>query len=246
MIRFFMPMSGNLGDTLNVMPMIAGIKKATGHKIELVVRDKMQAFNGFREFMEMQDPIAKLKFESEVVLDDTYNHLSLVDDFPTHSTRPHETVRFEEYLKRNYTMNVEPDDSFMLNVPEPEEVIDKFLVGDRTMSSRGGDERRAFDFLKASGKFPVDKCHFLDYNKPVAYNAALINATKKPFFTTFTGASNIADLLRKDTVVLWGDDLKNWDNKPIEYSFNKHFYRDRKCRLKYLGDFKLSDYEERK
>ena len=244
MIRFFMPMSGNLGDTLNVMPMLSGIKKATGHKISLVVRDKMSAFNGFREFMEMQDPIANLKFESEVQLDNTYNTLSLVDDFPLHPVRPYETVRFEEYLKRNYTMNIDSDDSFILNVPDPQEDIgDKFIVGDRTMSSKGGDQRRAFDFLKQSGKFPLDKCHFLDYNKPVAHNAALMKVTTKHIFTTFTGASNIADLLDKKTVILWGDDLKNWDNKPIEYSFQKHFYRDRKCKLQYLGDFKLSDYE---
>jgi len=244
MIRFFMPMSGNLGDTLNVMPMLAGIKKYTGHKIALVVRDKMKAFNGFREFMEMQDPIQELKFESEVNLDSTYNTLSLVDDFPTHEIRPYETIRFQEFLKRNYSMNIDPDDDFMLNAPEPEEDTgDKFIVGDRSMSSMGGDERRVFDVLRSSGKFPVEKCHFLDYNKPVAYNAALIKATKKPIFTTFTGASNIADLLGKRTVVLWGDDLRNWDNKPIEYSFNKHFYRNRNCKLAYLGDFSLKNYE---
>lgn len=245
MIRIFMPMSGNLGDTLNVMPVLSGIFKSTGHKISLTVKDKMKSFNGFREFMQYQDCIAALKFESEVKFDDTFQTMSLVDEFTLHENRPYETVRLEEDFKRRYNIKFEVDDSFILKVPElTTKIEDKFIVADRTMIG-SGDTRRAFDFLKTSEKFPLDKCLFLDYNKPILHNASIINETNKPIFTTFTGTSNIADLLKKECVVLWDDTLKNWDNKPIEYSFNKHFYRDRKCTLKYLGDFNLQDYEVR-
>ncbi len=242
---FFMPMSGNLGDTLNVMPLLSGIYKTTGEKIHLVVRDKMSAFVEFREFMEMQEPIASLKYESEVNISNSYKMLSLANEFDLHPNRPYETIRFQEFLKKTYKIIVEPDDSFILNVPEYLDMMEeKFIIGDRTISSKGGDTRRIFDVLRQSGKFPVEKCSYLDYNKPVAYNAAIIKKSKKFIFTTFTGASNIADLLNKKTVILWGEDLRNWDGKPIEYSFNKHFYRDRNCILKFLGDFDLSDYEE--
>ena len=245
MIRFFMVLSGNVGDTLSVMPVLSGIFKSTGHKTSLVVRDKMKMFNGFKEFMEMQPCIASLKFESEVKFDDTYNILGLVDDFTLHPNRPWETVRLEEYVKRHYDINFEVDDDFTLYTPPLTYKIDDryFLVGDR-MSHPEMDKRRKTETLKASSKFRVDRCHFLDYNTPMAINAAFIKATWKPIFSTFTGLSTIADLLKKETIVLWGDDLKDWDGKPIEYSYNKHFYRDRNCRLQYIGDFNLQDYEE--
>lgn len=237
-----MPMSGNVGDTLAVLPVLSGIHKSTGHKVSLVVRDKMKMFNGFREFMQMQPCIAALKFESEVSLDETFQVMSLVDDFTQHPNRPWETVRLEEDFKRRYNIDFEVDDDFELNTPIATFNVTKFLVGDR-MFHNDMDARRKFNTLERSDKFPLDKCLFLDYNTPMALNAAYIKASKKPIFTTFTGLSTIADLLKKETIVLWGDDLKNWDNKPIEYSFNKHFYRDRKCKLVYMGDFELSDYE---
>lgn len=243
MIRIFMPMSGNVGDTLNVLPVLSGIYKSTGHKISLTVRDKMKMFNGFREFMQYQECIAALKFESEVTLDNTYQHLGLENNFTQHPTRPWETVRLEEYFKGRYNIQFEVDDGFRLNVPKlPARPDDKFFVGDR-MFHIEMDQRRSFNVLETSGKFLLDKCAFLDYNQPMLYNAALINETKKPIFTTFTGVSVIADLLKKEQIVFYSDDIKNWDNKPIEYSFNKHFYRDRKSKLTYLGDFNISDYE---
>lgn len=234
-----MPMSGNLGDTLNAMPVISGIFKSTGHKISLVVRDKMKMFNGFREFMQMQGCIAALKFESEVTLDDTYQILSLVDNFTKHENRPWETVRLEEDFKRRYSTDFYVDDRFTFVVDENiDNMPSEYIVGDR-MSHPQMDQRRLSGVLKSSGKF--DSCYFLDYNKPLATNAAYLRYTEKPIITTFTGISTIADLLFKETIILWGDDLKNWDNKPIEYSFNKHFYRDRHCKLVYLNDFTLND-----
>jgi hypothetical protein len=235
-------MSGNVGDTLNVMPVLSGIFKSTGHAISLVVRDKMKIFNGFRELLLMQECVCSVKYESDVTIDSTYNILSLVESFDKHTIRPWETVRLEEDFRRRYNIDFMVDDSFELNTPVIEP-INKFIVGDR-MSHPEMDQRRQFNVLQNSGKFPLDRCMFLDYNQSMVDNAALIKASSKPIFSTFTGISVIADLLKKETVVLWGDDLKNWDNKPIEYSFNKHFYRNRNCRLAYLGDFDISHYEE--
>jgi hypothetical protein len=239
-------MSGNVGDTLSVMPVLSGIYKSTGHKISLVVRDKMKMFLGIKEFMEMQDCIAAFKFQSDVKLDDTYNPLGLVDNFTQHPTRPWETVRLEEFIRKNYDFKFEVDDDFVFKVPPitDYQIDDRyFIVGDR-MNHPEMDKRRSLETLKGSNKFRVDRSYFLDYNVPMAVNAAYLKRTDKPIFSTFTGLSTVADLLNKETIVLWGDDLANWDNKPIEYSFNKHFYRDRKCKLQYIGDFNLQDYEE--
>ena len=237
-----MPMSGNVGDTLNVMPVLSGLYKSTGNKISLVVRDRMRMFNGFADFMRMQECIAAVKFESDVTLDDTFCTMSLVDKFTEHPIRPWETVRFEEYFRQHYNIDFAVDDEFELTVKNEGVYPFHYLVGDR-MSHPNMDQRRESGVLERSGKFPLDKCIFLDYNKPMAVNAALIKYTDKPIFTTFTGISVIADLLKKESVILWGEDIKNWDNKPIEYSFNKHFYRDRKCKLMRLSDFDFTYYE---
>lgn len=231
-------MSGNVGDTLNVMPVLSGIYKSTGHKISLVVKNKMQIYTGFKEFMMLQDCICSLKYESDVTLDNSYNSLSLVDNFTKHETRPWETVRLEEYFKQNYSIDFEVDDSFVFNVDENvKDIPSGTLVGDRMMHL-SMDQRRNFNVLKSSGKFDIDEYYFLDYNVPMATNAAYVKYTTKPIVTTFTGISVIADLLKKECTVLWGEDIRNWDNKPIEYSFNKHFYRDRNCKLMFLGDYK--------
>lgn len=230
-----MPMSGNVGDTLNVMPVLSGIYKSTGHAISLVLQNKMKIFNGIKDFLLMQDCISSVKFISDVKLDSTYNVILPNENFTRHETRPWETVRLDEYFKQHYKIDYEVDDDFMFNVPDckPSE---KFLVGDRMFHS-DMDQRRRFNVLQESGKFNLDRFEFIDYNRPMHENAAIIKSTKKTIVSTFTGISVIADLLKKDTIILWGDELKNWDNKPIEYSFNKHFYRDRSCRLMYLNDF---------
>lgn len=240
MIRIFMAMSGNLGDTLNVMPVLSGIHKSTGHKVSLVVRNKMKMFNGFKEFMEMQDCIAALKFESDVTIDDTYQLLSLTDNLKPDPVIPLETLRLEQDFKSKYNLEFELDNSFMFNVPEVEPITNKYLVGDR-MVHPDMDQRRPMGVLEASGKFPLDKCHFLDYNNTIAYNAGLVYASPHPLLTTFTGISIIGDLLNKETLVLWDDTLKDWDNKHISYSYNKHFYRDRKSVLMHIDKFSIPD-----
>ena len=242
MLRIYMPMSGNVGDTFSVMPVLSGIFKSTGHKTHLVVKNKMKMFNGVKEFLELQDCIYKLDFESELTVDDSFNVMSLVDDFEKHPIRPWETVRLDEYFKRRYNFNYDVDDDFEFKVPPVDFSTEKFLVGDR-MFHNNMDQRRKFNMLESSGKLSVDSCYFLDYNLPMATVAYIIKNSSKPFFTTFTGISTIADLLNKEMVVLWSDELRNWDNKPIEYSYNKHFYRDRKSKLLYIDDFNLFDYE---
>ena len=66
--------------------------------------------------------------------------------------------------------------------------------------------------------------YFLDYNNTLMTNAYLIKNSPLPFVSTFTGISNVADLLNHQQMVLWGEDIRDWDNKPIEQSFEKHFY----------------------
>jgi hypothetical protein len=241
MIKVFMPMSGNLGDTLSAMPVISGIYKSIGQKIHLVVRDRMKIFNGLKEFLEMQDCIYKLNFESEVNIDNTFNIMSLVEEFEKHQVRPWETVRLDEYFKSRYNFNYDVDDDFTFQIDENITASDKFLVGDR-MFHADMDQRRNFNVLESSGKFATDKCLFLDYNLPMKIVASFIKNNNKPLLTTFTGISTIADLLKKEMFVFWGEDIRNFAGQTIEYSYNKHFYRNRKSKLIHIDDFNLINY----
>jgi len=69
------------------------------------------------------------------------------------------------------------------------------------------------------------------------YNCSLIKYNPNPLYTTFTGIGILSDLMDKETYILYDDDVVNWDNKPIEYSFNLHYIRNRKSKLRYLKSF---------
>jgi len=46
--------------------------------------------------------------------------------------------------------------------------------------------------------------------------------------------------MKKDSYILWGEDNRNWDNKPIEYSFQRHYFKNRNAKLVYLNDFDVN------
>jgi hypothetical protein len=90
----------------------------------------------------------------------------------------------------------------------------------------------------------LDKGVFLDYNRPIMENAYLIKNSKFPFVSTFTGVSNIADLLNVKHLVIYDDEIKIWNDKPIQYSFEKHYYGDRNGKLLYLNDLNTDNLDE--
>lgn len=237
-MNIFLPQSGNLGDTCNILPVLSGIYKYTEQKINLVVRSKMKNFKGFKKLMESQECINSLKFEPVI----TRNHIGLylVNEFTKSLNRPWETVRYEEYAKNILNIDFRVDDDFILNVPDVDvSVYDGYIIGDRTYS-KDADTRRSFDILKNSGKFNDDKCYYLNYNDDLITNLNIIKKSKYQFVTTFTGISVLADLLMKETMIFYPKELQFWDNKPITYSFNQHFYRDRNCELISLDDFLIT------
>jgi hypothetical protein len=128
----------------------------------------------------------------------------------------------------------EVNDNFKIKVKDLGFTVEDTYYGGDRWSGPNIDARRASWTLAH-----IDGVTFLDYNKSMMENAYIISKSTKPFISTFTGISVLADLLGKEQYVLWGEDIRNWDNKPIEYSFDKHYYRDRGAKLMYLGDFKL-------
>lgn len=224
--------TANLGDFLNALPVLSGIYKSTSEKIYLIIRKEMRKFKGFKELLMYQDIFEDVVFEDEVFVSGVKILSSWAREDKNNENRPIETCRYENWLKDNYGMEFDVDDNFILQVPELNmQFDDEYYCGDR-WSGPDIDTRR-----KSNTLADIGNVRYLDYNDDIIENAYIIKNCKPPFISTFTGISGIADLLNKDQVVLWSDELKNWDDKPIEYSFEKHYYGNRKSTLMYIGDF---------
>lgn len=224
----------NLGDFLNAFPVLSGLSKYTNEKIDLVVRGEMKRFNGFKEFIEYQDCINSVTFDDEYIIInfEGIQLSSITRENKEDNNRPTETCRYENWVNDNYRMLFEVDDNFTLQMPDLNIPIkDGHYVADR-WSGPMIDGRRASGSLSH-----LANVNFLEYNNTLTENAYIIKNCTKPFISAFTGTAVLADLLNVEQIVLWTDDLRMWDNKPIEQSFQKHFYGNRKSKLMYLGDF---------
>ena len=243
MITVVSPRIHNLGDFMNCLPALSGFYKLSKQKIWLVVCDRMQQFKGLRELLMAQEMIEKVTFVSEepfgmgILLDDTGRDHSKFNC-------PIATARYANYIMNNHKINFDIDVDFELQVPkvEVEDVSGKIVVGDRWSLQLASelDTRRQSNMIEGSGIMKDKPVHYLDYTKDLVYNCNLIKQSELPFITTFTGIGIIADLMKKDSYILWGDDIRNWDNKPIQFSFDLHYFNDRNAKLVYLNDFDVS------
>jgi hypothetical protein len=240
-MKIYLSCTANLGDFLNALPVLSGIYKSHG-KFEFIIRGEMKKFNGIREFLMHQDLFTDVNFDADIFLYGGFINLSSwTREDRNNTNRPIETCRYENWLRDNYpTLNFEVDDNFTLKVENLPNLTwnPGYYSGDR-WSGNGIDSRRDTNVLQ---KF--DKLNFLVYNRPMMENAYIIKNCNDPFISTFTGISVIADLLNKKQIVLWGDDIRNWDNKPITYSFEKHYYGNRNSHLMYIGDFEMEKINE--
>lgn len=241
-MKIFLRGTAQLGDFLNVLPVLSGVSSKYG-KFELYIRKEMRKFNGIKEFLMYQNIFSAVFFEDDVFL---YGDIIQLSSWPMREVkdeknpnRPIETCRYQYWLEDHYKMEFEVDDDFTLKVEDLDlPISDKPYCGDR-WNGPDIDGRRSSWTLGH-----LDNVTFLDYNNTLMTNAYLIKHSNLPFISTFTGISNIADLLNHEQMVLWGEDIRDWDNKPIQQSFEKHFYGDRKSKLMYLGDFKIESLNE--
>ena len=234
---FYLHSIGNLGDFLNCMPVMSGLHKKYG-KLNFFVTHKLKQFKGFYEFMMYQGIFNDVKFDDEMMVPYGAIFINPWDarEDKNNPMRPLETCRFENNLIDRYKIQFDVDDDFTIKFPDRNLPVatDRNYVGDR-WSSPNIDTRRPTRVLEMSGMF--NDCVWLDYNTDLLTNCYYIHKSPLPLYTTFTGISILADLLKKEMKVFWGDDLRNWDNKTIEYSYQKHFYQDRKSELIYIGDW---------
>ena len=240
-MRIHLASTANLGDFLNALPVLSGIHRGWG-KFEFVIKSEMKKFNGIKEFLMYQDLFTDVLFEDEAIfIGNTITLSSWTREDKNHPDRPIETCRYENWLRDNYpNLEFAVDDEFILKVKDYESLTwnPGYYAGDR-WNGPGIDARRKTNTLQH-----IAGLTFLDYTRPIMENAYFIKNCNDPFVSTFTGISGIADLLNKKQIVLWGDDIHNWDNKPITYSFEKHYYGNRNSRLMYMGDFEMERINE--
>ena len=232
-MKIYLNSTANLGDFLNAMPVLSGIYKSNG-KFDFVLRGEMKKFNGIKEFLMYQDLFSSVEFDNDVFLYGGVIGLSSwTREDRSNNHRPIETCRYENYLRDSFPkLEFEVDDKFILKVEDLGFDVGTGIYGGDRWNGPNIDGRRSSWTLAH-----LPNITFLDYNDTMMKNAYIIKNCTNPFISTFTGISGIADLLNKDQLVLWGEDIRNWDNKPIEYSFQKHYYGNRNSKLLYLGDF---------
>jgi hypothetical protein len=245
MITIISPRIQNLGDFSNCLPALSGLYKLVGEKLHFAICDGLQQFRGLKELLLYQDMFEEVSFFGEQKFNNS--NCILIDDTGSEENcgiNPLSTVRYANFIKHNYQIEFEIDSDFELQIPEVqiENIEDRIIVGDRWSLKIANDldTRRSSNLIESSGIMKDKIVHYLDYTKDLIYNCNIIKKSDLPFITTFTGIGIVADLMKKDSYILWGDDIRNWDNKLIQYSFNLHYFNNRNAKLVYLNDFDVS------
>ena len=250
-MKLYLNSTSNLGDFLNAMPVLSGLSKFAG-KYDFTVKGEMKKFKGFKEFLLYQDLFTSVNFDDEMFMyGDIVELSSWTREDKTNPDRPIETCRYENWLKDRYQVPFEVDDEFELKFPNVDLPIrnDVPYVGDR-WNIGNIDDRRETHILSHLTNY-----EFIDFNNDMLTNCYIIKNSQKPFISNFTGVGIMADLLNKETLVVWkaedwkpefrvGDDV-SWDNgKNIDKVFEKHFYLNRKARLVHASELEkvLNEY----
>jgi hypothetical protein len=242
-MKFISPRIHNLGDFANCLPALSGFYKKFNVKISLSICDRLQRFKGIKDLLLQQEMFYEVNFMCESNIPSNY---ILIDDTgsdeKTENT-PLATARYANFIKQKYNLIFEVDEDFDLNVPRIDMPYfeDHILVGDRWSASEAPDvdARRYSHMIQQSGKLDKKQTLYLDYTKDLLYNCSLIKYNPNVFVTTFTGIGILADLMNKNQYITWGEDVRNWDNKPIQYSFDLHYFKNRSSKLIHINDLNI-------
>jgi len=232
--------TANLGDFMNGMPVISGIVNSHG-KVDLVIRNEMRKFTGITEFLMYQDLFTDVSFDDDVILYGDYVNLSSwTREDKNDPNRPVETCRYENWLRDNYKLDFQVDDSFEIKVKDldVDYFSDKTIVGDR-WNHATIDNRRKTNVVEHGAKPDPNKVVYLNYSNDLMHNCYIIKNNPNKFITTFTGVGIIADLMNKETIVCWDEDMRIWDGRPVEFDFERHYYLDRKSKLVHVKELDI-------
>ena len=234
--------SGNLGDFANSLPVISGLSKFIGSRINLILRNDTVKFNGIKEFLMYQSCIDRVYFDNDPKIKDLSKILHVREAGYIHqnnNNRPHVTRLIESWIKDTYKIPFEVDDAFELKIEDRTiDISNRYIIGDRS-DKLSSDRRRSSNMIRHRANPDESKVQYLDYSNSIMHNLNIIIKSSKPFITTFTGIGVLADLMNKETIVCWDEDIRIWppeNGHDIQYTFNRHHYADRKAKLLHVKD----------
>jgi hypothetical protein len=243
----------SLGDFMNILPVFSGLYQKVG-KIDLVVRDTTKRFNGFLDALQYQGIFNTTIDDSYEFDRSQYTQLKIddpADESSDNPNRPGETRRWHNTIQRITGIEFQVDDDYELKYPKFDLQFDKdkFLVGDR-WNGPLIDGRRATNVLQYLGSDP--RFVFMNYSYPLLVNCFLIKESNKPFISNQTGIAVVADLLKKETLMVWkvddwhpafrdGDNIswgagEGFGGRSVQDTFLRNQYADRKCRMVHADD----------
>ena len=246
MIKVACPRIMNLGDFSHCLPVLSGLYKKHQVKMSFELCNRLERFNGLVDLLMAQDMFSDVSFKDNFQLND-YN--IIIDDTAASEhnlgNEPIEVRRIYNYIKDKQNIDFGIDLDFELVVPEMNIPIDsnKILLGDRwtTKDAIDVDNRRTMAILKDSGKFNDDKYVYLDYTKPLLHNVYLIKHNPNVFITTFTGISVLAELMKKDNIIVCDDDYSkfiydNCQGRDHNHGVRLHYFTDRNSKLIHVNE----------
>jgi hypothetical protein len=243
MFNVVSPRIHNLGDFSHCLPILSGLYKLTGEKMHFMICNRLERFRGIKELLMAQEMFTEISFMHEIKEQQIKG--LLIDDTGTdegYGTRPIAGHKFYTYLRDTYKIDFQCDDDFELKVPKLDIDYhnDTLIVGDRwaPKDAPDVDTRRYSNLIENAKIFEEGEVVYLDYTKDLLYNCALVKYNPNPFITTFTGIGILADLMKKEMVVAWDEDMRIWQGLPVEHDFDLHYYKDRNAKLVYVKDLK--------
>ena len=240
MITVLSPRIHNLGDFSHCLPTLSGFVKKYG-KVSFGICPRLKRFNGIIDLLMYQGLFTDVWFYGDK---DFSSPLMIVDDTGSDEGNTGESLvsrRFFNYTK-TLGVDIEFDSDFTLQVPNIITCSDTaYVVGDRWSPSDAPDvdDRRKSNLIKASGVIDNLDTYYLDYADGLMYNLSIIKQNPNPFITTFTGIGILADLMKKDTYVLWDEDMRFWNGGTVEDDHRLHYWTNRNSKLVYIRDFRI-------
>lgn len=244
MITLLSPRIQNLGDFSHCLPMISGFVKKHG-KVSFGICPRMKRFNGLIDMLMYQGLFTDVWFCDE---QRPIEYYIVIDDSGSDEGNTGESLvsrRFYNFMKRHCNVDFEFDSDFQLKVPDTiytDYLINRYIIGDRWSPSDAPDvdDRRSSNLTQPYDLFKHEKFYYLDYKSDILTNLSIIKHNNKPFITTFTGIGILADLMNKETIVLWDDDMRMWQGKPVTDDYRLHYWTTRKSQLQYIKDFNIN------
>jgi hypothetical protein len=244
MITIYSPRIQNLGDFSHCLPALSGFVKTYG-KVSFGICPRMKRFKGLIDMLMYQGLFTDVFFMDERNNVDQY---IIIDDSGSDNGNTGESLvsrRFYNFIRKHYPeLPFDFDSEFELKVPDSvytDHLSNRVIVGDRWSPSDAPDvdDRRASNITQPYDEFKSPEYFYLDYSNDLITNLSIIKYNSKSFITTFTGIGILADLMNKETVVLWDDDMRMWQGKPVTDDYRLHYWTNRKSKLQYVKDFNL-------